>query len=234
MKTKTARHNLDLNFSTTIHLHPGDNKRFQLLYFTQLYDTLFSLFARFEVEETQVANASKRIKEIEFLGVNYKGEKNLKIEDIKVGVEQTISDDGQAKLDLLKVDLTVSGCGTGTYTRPKDKIMQLSLDVPDDASLRVQRTLRSMNNFEHRIIQDGFEGFNLPEDAYWNGSFDSEFFIRDGFFISPKSASGKLFKFNPEIHLQNYKTGDMVDKNSLPFASSINCPIGVGLINPDC
>ena len=109
---------LELHFSASINLSPTDGKRFQLLYYTQLYDTLFSLFARFEVADFD--EDSVKVQAIEFIGVNYKGHKSLKIEKISASFRD--AKDVEKEIDMLKdgylhFDFSIRGTGTGTFTR---------------------------------------------------------------------------------------------------------------------
>ena len=268
MEAIFARHQRDLEFSTTLNLQPDDGDRFQMVYTTQLYGTFFVLYARFEVSESQSTDHIQ-LDNIEFLGVNYKGPICLEIENItatiesipanssdsnysdydrevgsydaidmddpeydnepeseaeaeEVGEETTETEEVEMK-HILYVELTLSGRGTGTFTRPSEKVLPVNLQVPKDATFRLERKLQSLSRFEDN------ESLNLPEDAFWNGIFDSEFFVRDGFFVKAKYG-GMQVEFNEDTDLQDYKTGAMLDYD-LPFALGINCPIGVGEIN---
>ncbi|MEM9298920.1 MAG: hypothetical protein AAGA64_11075 [Bacteroidota bacterium] len=239
----TSRHLLDLNFSTSINLSSKDNDRFQTLYSTQVYDTFFTLMAKFEVDDLTSGGGKCLIKTIEFLGINYKGPINIKIEEISLEIKDTKLDkEGRNKMTYLYFDLKISGTERGTFSRlpashpgvdPVDprRVMTVNLEVPHFITFRIFRTLRTMNNIEEREgVTDASliprKSYKLPDDAFWNGIFDSEFFYRDGFYIEPTMG---LFPLVGD-EIQNHENGSMMSLPAGAVASSINCPIGVGNI----
>ena len=227
--------------SPTALLPITEKERFQLLYYTQVYQTLFAFFARFEV--SNAGDEHVKIDAIEFIGVSYKGPKCVRI----VGIEVSYNKTGVPDIDalaggFLEFKLTISATGSGTFSRlpeghphvsngdPK-RIMRFSkgIIVPKKSTFRLERTLQSMSNFEEKVKNGG--QLNLPADAYHHGSFDSEFFARDGFMIRSFDSEGEPHvEYDPGTHIQDHENGGMRSfKNS--SGASIDCPIGIGFIH---
>ena len=180
-----------LQFSKTISLAERDN-RFQLIYATHLYGTLFGVFARFQTEK--IDDDSIKVKMIDFMGINYKGNINLGIKGIKVN---------EVVDDVLKIDLILQADGTGFRTKEFLKpdlpeVMQEdeprphfdNIIIKKDQSLEVIRTLVPMN-----IDHPDYENLQDEIRAFKDGKFDSEFFIRDGLFVKKKDIDpNKVFE----------------------------------------
>lgn len=156
----------ELMFSKTISLEPDDN-RFQLVYATQLYGTLFGAFARFQ---TAKSGANIKIKQIDFYGINYKGSINLGIRDLFIN---------DIENDVLKIDLTLQADDTAIYTKEIKK-ENLNILITPNQALEIDRTLVPMN-----------DDMTLPDEhrAFKHGKFDSEFFVRDGLYVKAKSTN---------------------------------------------
>lgn len=188
------------NLVTSIHLRENDDK-YQLIYTTQLYGTIFSVFANFSALNEE--NGIMRINQINFIGVNYKGQVNL---DIKAIQDPVLVDNDQQ----LNVTLELQSDDRGPYT----SIISKSVDVAVDKELGiiVDRELLPMNANYDRV------DIPIEDRAFRDGKFDSEYFLRDGVFIVPKfpewSQIGDTDIFGQALNM--------------PFAPSRSCVIGKG------
>lgn len=194
--------NEDLEFSTTLSLSETD-KRYQALYVTHLYGTLFILYGKFTVKKV---GDKMKIEGIELLGVNYKGHVNIGITGATVATDEV----GKR----LKLDLRVKAHNSGTFSK-----MTLNPDIELSAgfSLVVDRNLEPMNDLSDP----------LPGAAFSEGRFDSEFYERDGFFVKRKA----LPDFKPE-DLMDYQSDRMVNEGMGTMeAIGRHCPIGFALIS---
>jgi hypothetical protein len=169
----------DFNLSKTISLDEADH-RFQLIYATQLYSSLFGVFARFRTEKQSEEIVT--IKQIDFIGINYKGPINLGIIDINVSHNNV---DG-----LLEIDLTVRADNTPLYTDEFNKT-NLNYGIRRGDVMRITRTILPMYEGSSTDVMD---------KAFVNGKFDSEFFERDGLYVKERPLSHDA-QFN-STHLQ--------------------------------
>ena len=203
--SETAFYKDELEFSTTINFSEHDT-RYQAVYTTQLYQTFFVLYARFQVKASE---QNRIIERIDLLGVNYKGPVNLQVESTQLG----FVDPASKKIIL---DVTLRGNGEGTFSKPDP--LTPNLVVEEDSVFMVNRSLAKMNPEKE-----------LPAAAFFNGQFDSEFYERDGFMIAEK---GGLFQFNYSTDMQDPLTGGMYGANGEMASAALgtNCPIGISKI----
>lgn len=191
----------EMQFSKTISLGTEDN-RFQLIYATHLYGTLFGLFSRFQTAEE---DGTLIIKQIDFYGINYKGPINLGINKID------INDDDS---DLLRIDLKLQADDTEIHTREINK-KGLNIPISANQSLLVERELLPMQG-----------DTTLPDEvrAFKNGKFDSEFFERDGLFVKKKGVDPNTeFREMQPIGINVSTPG----AEETPLGIGVICRIGV-------
>ena len=112
------------NLVRTISLKESDN-RFQLVYATQLYGSLFALTARFQTEKLE--NGNIMIRQIDFVGVNYKGPLNLGI--INLEVKKVPSN--KLEKGFLVVNITLQANDAMVFSR---EISKKGLDIEVDCS----------------------------------------------------------------------------------------------------
>ncbi|MGD1957839.1 MAG: hypothetical protein ACFB2Y_03240 [Fulvivirga sp.] len=158
------------NLVTSVQLNLHDSS-YQLIYTTQLYGTTFSVFANFSVESE--GEDLMRVKEISFIGVNYKGPININIKEI----EQPEIDEN----DRLKITLVLQADDLNVpYTSMISKVVDIQVNKKLD--MTIDRDLIPMNdNFNNTAVP-------IEERAFRSGKFDSEFYMRDGIFIVPRHA----------------------------------------------
>ncbi len=193
--------NPELEFSTTVNFSESD-KRYQAIYVTQVYGTLFILYARFHIRKN---GDNMKINKIELLGVNYKGPVSLRVDSTRFEV-----DDDEKRLSLT---LVLQGNGTGTFSKPDP--IEPDVEIPEGYMFVVHRELKKMN-----------PSLDLPGGAFWKGQFDSEFYVRDGFMIDDIDS---LHEFSRE-NIQDPESEGMLQPGSEPGAYGKNCPIGFAMI----
>jgi len=152
-----------------------DDKRFQLVYATQLYGSLFGVFGRFNARE--VDNTKMELDSVDFQGINYKGPINLGIKEISLK-----SSDSNA----LNIELKLQADETGMYTDVKR--CTINKFVTKNQLFVIERELVPMvdPNLEPDILKRAFK----------HGKFDSEFFVRDGLYV--KDRPKKCYEFANE------------------------------------
>ncbi|NQZ77048.1 MAG: hypothetical protein HRT61_13240 [Ekhidna sp.] len=161
------------NLVRTISLKESDN-RFQLVYATQLYGSLFALTARFQTEKLE--NGNIMIRQIDFVGVNYKGPLNLGI--INLEVKKVPSN--KLEKGFLVVNITLQANDAMVFSR---EISKKGLDIEVDCSNDEKKMLKI-----HRSLAPMYEGNSdkIEDQAFVHGKFDSEFFERDGVYVKRK------------------------------------------------
>ncbi|MEM6831009.1 MAG: hypothetical protein AAGA66_03690 [Bacteroidota bacterium] len=168
--------------SNTVHLYEGDDM-FQFVYGTQLYDSMFSLYANFNAR----ANGDlMEVEEITFIGVNYKGNINLGIKDISAPV---LAGDG-----ALEITVTLQADDSTAITPLKT--VSAGQEVGAGNYLKIIRELAPMS--------DDYYDAQKPilDRAFTNGKFDSEYFVRDGLFIKERPKDWQMLR-SEDLILQN-------------------------------
>lgn len=161
------------NLVRTISLKESDN-RFQLIYATQLYGSLFALTARFQTE--RMDNGNMMIRQIDFVGANYKGPLNLGIINLEVKkVPNNKLDKG-----FLEVNVTLQANDAMVFSR---EIQKTGLDIEVDCGNDEEKMLKI-----YRSLAPMYEGNSdkIEDQAFVHGKFDSEFFERDGVYVKKK------------------------------------------------
>ena len=155
------------NLTNTVLLSEGDEK-FQFVYATQLYGSIFGLYANFQVRDI---GDTATIEKIHLFGVNYKGPVCLGI--TRVSPPEVNGIDLELEVFLQANDTTVH---TPVFTVNTD------LEVTRDTELKVIRELDPMSGATY-YDNDA----PITDRSFVNGKFDSEFFARDGFFVRDKT-----------------------------------------------
>lgn len=166
------------NLTKTVSLNPKDD-RYQLIYATELYSSLFAAYAKFDTSTN--GDGTVKITQVEVVGINYKGPINLGI--VLAEYDEFVNNTHTLKLIIQAND-------TGIWSK-STSITNLNIDVSDGHMLRVERKLLPMNN----TITDPLE-----KRAFVQGKFDSEFFTRNGVFVKEKSTIPEA-EFNGVIPL---------------------------------
>lgn len=215
---------MSLELSTNVSLRDDDNQRFQFLYATQLYGTLYGVYGKF----TSTADGNKRIiNRIDFIGINYKGEANLRLcLDSKnpdmIRQKEPPTTSGSSPNKEIKMDLWVErdiSDPVDILRKPYldlDQISGQDYSVENGDYFRIERKLERMNPITTPKMRDR---------AFVKGHFDSEFYVRDGLLIKPKAdhpgsidysaSSGGEVSVNDEFSSRNNKFNILI--------SSINC-----------
>ncbi len=193
----------EIDFSSNVSLKPEDKDRFQFVYDTQLYMTFFGVYGRFTCAPD---DDGIEIKQIDFIGINYKGLLNLKIDEVELDEDDGVDLSKKRDLDI-KLYLRVT-----FEPRPKTDIYEFQPDkkvvVEPGKVLTINRELRPMYSGSSN---------NIVERAIVNGHFDSEFYVRDGMFIRERLENG-----NNTIFTTADFVGDKVPHDKNPFNQKFN------------
>lgn len=177
-----------MEFSSNISLRKGDEERYQQLYATQLYGTLFGVFGKFTWEHV---DGGLKIKRICLRGINYKGPYTLKIVDRfdEPFVQQSRKVDGQVLiLELfLKADTSQRHKFPEVVWDFEEKYPNDEFILRDNDYFRINRNLLPMVD-----KKDG----PIERRAFKNGMFDEEFYYRDGLYVREKSENSENTRFS--------------------------------------
>lgn len=206
-------------FSSNLCLREDDIERYQLIYATQLYGTLFGVFGKFNVVQQRNASA---INSIEFIGINYKGPVTLSI--YPQFDKPTYATDSGSNRKMLEMNLYLQA-GKGSQQNIDPYVIDLKALYPGEIFslenndyLKIERKLVPMVN-----------NYALPvaERAFSNGQFDSEFYVRDGLYIKEKpSALNEMSAGN--LIFGNVKENPFGDKGSDDRSlGTIRCTPGI-------
>ncbi len=200
-----------IEFSSNLSLCDDDDKnRFQFLYGTHLYGTLFGVFINFGWHEQ--SNASTRtLDKITFVGVNYKGPVNLELVPDPHKPNEIFIESGN---EPAWKDGEVSGFQMNLWVRASQnqtnpKLTRLDLDVAKIRNLqplqhgnyiRVDRKLQRMNPAITTIPEEpNARKDALRKGAFVNGQFDSEFYERDGAYVRPARGASTTIASGPML-----------------------------------
>ncbi|MEM1406210.1 MAG: hypothetical protein AAGG59_05505 [Bacteroidota bacterium] len=214
-----------LEFSSNISIREADKDRFQLIHATQLYGTFFGIYAQMVCDKP--SDGKTRLKEMNFVGINYKGPINLELCKQPGATDQILvvdkprtktTDDGGIEMDIW-VRASTKNVETKFEVLTLD-FQQFNLDeISDGNYLRVLRKLQRMSS----------NGTGSKNEAIVNGMFDSEYFVRDGLLIRPQGdispVPGEVRKY---VNSDFITTGESVEGN--PFNRSAG-PVGAATIN---
>ena len=177
-----------MEFSSNISLRRGDEERYQLLYATQLYGTLFGVFGKFEWEHVK---GGLKINRMCLRGINYKGPYTLKIVDRfdEPFVQQSRKVEGQ----VLVLELFVKADTSNGVEFP-EVVWDFERSYPgEDFVLRDNDYLRINRNLLPMV--DATDG-PIEQRAFKNGLFDEEFYYRDGLYVREKAENAHNMRFS--------------------------------------
>lgn len=210
---------MKLEFSSNLCLREGDLERYQLIYATQLYETLFGVYGKFTVAQkgdTSVINS------IDFIGINYKGPITLSV--YPKFDKPTYATDSDSGRKMLEMNLYLQA-GKSSPQNIDPYVVDLKKMFPDETFtlknndyLKVQRKLVPM-------VTDN--KLPIAERAFSNGQFDSEFYDRDGLYVKEKpSESAEMSGGNLIFgHVKENPFGD--DSSGDRSLGTIRCTPGI-------
>lgn len=190
-----------------ISLDQCDNDKFQLVYATQLYGTFYAVYAKFTTEIGST-RSKRKIKKIDFKGINYKGPLDLQL--IKVHPPEQEDGGIQFKIDLQAIvqDPTPPASDAPLRVGPEPFKVDKSIDELkiDGSEIEFEKgdrlfILRNLKPMSDKTDPEKFEDqklnkVNFREMAVVNGHFDSEYFFRDGIYIKPKMENADVDHFD--------------------------------------
>ncbi|MEL6559955.1 MAG: hypothetical protein AAFQ94_17330 [Bacteroidota bacterium] len=210
---------MKLEFSSNLCLREDDIERYQFIYATQLYETLFGVYGKFNVVQQ---GDSSVITSIDFIGINYKGPITLSV--FPQFDQPTYATDSDSDRKMLEMNLYLQA-GKSSPQNINSYVVNLKELYPDETFtlknndyLKIQRKLVPM-------VTDN----KLPvsERAFSNGQFDSEFYERDGLYVKEKPSeaaemTGGNLIFN---HVKENPFGD--DDSDDRSLGTIRCTPGI-------
>lgn len=173
-----------MDFSSTILLNP-DIDRFQAVYAGQIYGTFFGLFTRCEFEtKHHQPGISALIKKMNFILINYKGEKNVEIscnfpKPELIPIESDLPGD---KKKIIKINMKAR-INSGAKAIQENLELDFTKWFKDGVTVEQKDNIQFYRNTE-RLNPNSKD--SLEDRAFVDGMFDSEHYIRDGIFVIPK------------------------------------------------
>jgi hypothetical protein len=172
------------NPEIVVNLRIADKDSYQLVYASQLYGTFFSVFAKLNITG-DVLNS------VQLSLVNYKGTINLGLLPETVGTWR----DGEEGLEFT-VHLK-GNAGKHQYNEEDEVIVDCkNTPIADLKSLVVRRQLHPMHAPDTSLV-----------GQLSKGVFDSEFFKRDGAFVTNRYHLDELYKAYDDQVMPVRKTG---------------------------
>lgn len=150
-----------MNLSANVMLHQESNKRYQMIYASQVYQTFFTVYAKFTMTKGVLTQVDLRL-------VNFKGKFNIGIKRASIEekiVDRKIPDMGAAELRDINVRCVSIDIDIQALNSNLTKELKCSIDIAGntkDLYLEVTRDLVAIENDMDGLI------------------FDDEFFYRDG------------------------------------------------------
>ncbi|WP_299898811.1 hypothetical protein [uncultured Aquimarina sp.] len=158
------------------------SSRYQFVYASQLYNTFFGIFARFETSNLNHENKLCNVDAAEFILVNYSGQINLgikSIDNIKLDEYSVPAYDGMpTELKCLNFDITIKGLEKGFKPEPKIFDKPITLSTKEEIYIRINRKVAPL-----------IDGSNQP--SFSDVIFDTEKYNRSGVFYNQKALLGK-------------------------------------------
>lgn len=191
-----------MNYSSNVIFKEGYTD-IQTIYASQIYDTFFGVFASFHVSNITNESDKKLLTKVEFHLINYKGPLNVELFGNFDRPTKVSNEFVTGYRFGLKIGHTVA---SKAY---QDKItLDLSKMYAGDGGLKF-----SDGDFfivERKTIPLAGENSNINDpknNAFVNGVFDSEFYIRDGAYGIPRNQidydNGDNLMFDPPGQLGN-------------------------------
>ncbi len=146
---------------------------YQNIYASQAYGTFFGIHGKL------IKNSDNKLKSIDLILTNYKGHFNLKIETASLDLKTTLKGDKYLILDV-KIKAPIINfpeAGTPVIISKKAK----EVDLSEVQFFLADRTLISMSGHTYKELCEMDSNHRRP---LMNGTFDHEFFYRNGSKIS--------------------------------------------------
>ncbi|MGB3466216.1 MAG: hypothetical protein WBA74_13140 [Cyclobacteriaceae bacterium] len=215
---------MKLEFSSNLSLNEEDAHRYQFVYATQLYGTLFGVYARVHSE---VSDHEAKLTKIDFIGINYKGDNTISL--LSHFDKPTYAKNQETGVRVLQIKLEVqAGRNAPQHIDP------VTLDLAgtfheDEFVLRRGDYLKIQRMLIPMVTDDSLP---LVERAFYNGHFDSEFYVRDGLFVKYKDQNPDDIDYDrSDLIFDNVRENPAIDEqDSGNLLGSIRCTPGYNKI----
>lgn len=198
---------MKLEFSSNLSLSEHDAHRYQLVYATQLYGTLFGVYAKVYSE---IEGDEAFLNRIDFIGINYKGENTITLLDhFDKPVYAENSKTGVRALQL-KIEVQAGG----QHEQNIDPVtLNLAEAYPHERFSFKRGDYLSIKRVLIPMVTD--TSLPLKERAFYNGHFDSEFYVRDGLYVKHREQNPDDLHFDhSDLIFDNVMENPVTDSDS--------------------